>query len=108
MLELYQAEWCPYSHDVRERLTELGVDVVVRQVAAKRDDRHAMREATGEDEIPTLLTEDGRAIRGDDAILAYLDRRFEETRDASRHQAQERRHGPLQQGASREHDADIE
>lgn len=100
MLELYQAEWCPSSHRVRERLTELGVDVVLRQVAAKREDRQAMREATGEDEIPTLVGEDGRVVRGDREILAYLDGRFPETRETSRHRAQERRHGPLEQGAS--------
>lgn len=30
MLELWQTEWCPASHRVRERLTEPGVDYVVR------------------------------------------------------------------------------
>ena len=25
-MELYQAEWCPHSHKVRQRLTELGLD----------------------------------------------------------------------------------
>ena len=39
MLELFQAEWCPYSHRVRQRLTELGVDFVARQVEAEPDDR---------------------------------------------------------------------
>ena len=33
-MELYQAEWCPHSHRVRQRLTEVGVDVVLRQVEA--------------------------------------------------------------------------
>jgi hypothetical protein len=31
MIELYQAEWCPHSHPVRQRLTELGLDFVARQ-----------------------------------------------------------------------------
>jgi hypothetical protein len=31
MIELFQAEWCPYSSAVRERLTELGIDLVARQ-----------------------------------------------------------------------------
>jgi glutaredoxin len=30
MIELYQAEWCPHSHHVRQRLTEHGVDFVAR------------------------------------------------------------------------------
>jgi glutaredoxin len=33
MLELWQTEWCPASRRVRERLTELGVDYVTRQVS---------------------------------------------------------------------------
>ena len=47
MLELYQAEWCPYSRRVRMRLTELGVDFVVRQVEARSADREAMRDRDG-------------------------------------------------------------
>ena len=30
MLELWQAEWCPYSHRVRLRLTELELDWIAR------------------------------------------------------------------------------
>jgi glutaredoxin len=37
VLELWQAEWCPYSHRVRQRLTELGLDFVAHQVAAGDD-----------------------------------------------------------------------
>ena len=51
MLTLYQAEWCPYSSAVRERLTELGVDFVARQVKPRQEEREAV------DEIPTLETE---------------------------------------------------
>jgi len=32
MLELFQTEWCPASRRVRQRLTELGLDYVNRQV----------------------------------------------------------------------------
>jgi glutaredoxin len=41
-MELYQAEWCPHSHKVRQRLTELGLDFVARQVPADPDDRDEM------------------------------------------------------------------
>ena len=34
-VELYQAEWCPHSHNVRQRLTELGIDFMARQFASK-------------------------------------------------------------------------
>ena len=102
MLELYQAEWCPYSHRVRERLTELGLDFVARQVAPRRAERHAMRDATGHDSIPLLVTGDGRAISDADPILAFLDEEFAPGDWERGHRAQERAHPPLQQGASRE------
>ncbi len=102
MLELYQAEWCPYSDRVRERLTELGIDFVARQVAPRREDREAMREATGSDSIPVLVTEDGTGIGDADTILAYLDEQYAPSEWESGHHAQERAHPPLRQGASRE------
>ena len=66
MLELYQAEWCPYSAAVRERLTELGVDFVARQVAPFPEDRD------GGHEIPLLVTEDGERFEGTEAVFGYL------------------------------------
>jgi glutathione S-transferase len=65
-LELYQAEWCPYSSAVRERLTELGVDFIARQVAPRPEDRD------GGHEIPLLVTEDGERFEGTDAVFGYL------------------------------------
>jgi glutathione S-transferase len=79
LLELYQTEWCPASHRIRQRLSELGVDFVARQVHVAREDRAAMREATGCDTVPTLVVELRDVIVGEDEIEAYLDRRFEET-----------------------------
>ena len=39
MLTLYQAEWCPSCHTVRQVLTELGLTYVTVNVAASRDER---------------------------------------------------------------------
>ena len=36
MLELWQAEWCPYSHRVRLRLTELDLDWIARTIPVGR------------------------------------------------------------------------
>ncbi len=103
MLELYQAEWCPYSHRVRERLTELGVDFVTRQVAPRRPDRADMEAATGCVGIPVLLTEAGEAIEGDAAIIAFLNANYGRGEDwETGHQAQEAAHPTLRQGASRD------
>ncbi len=100
MLELWQAEWCPESHRVRERLTELGVDFVARQAAPFRWDRDAMREAVGTDSIPVLVTEDGRAIADTDEALAFLAESYEPSRWAEGHREQESRHPALRQGSS--------
>ena len=66
MLTLYQAEWCPYSSAVRQRLTELGLDFVAKQVAPRQKDR------VGQHEIPLLTNGDGERFEGTDAVFDYL------------------------------------
>ncbi len=56
MLQLWQTEWCPASHRVRERLTELGVDYLTRQVPVDKEQRTVLLAATGADVIPALTT----------------------------------------------------
>jgi glutathione S-transferase len=82
MLELFQTEWCPSSRRVRQRLTELGLDYVNRQVPVERDARSVLRDATGADTIPTLRLENGSAITGEERILAFLDEWFAEPAEA--------------------------
>ena len=72
MLTLYQAEWCPFSSAVREVLTELGLDFVARQVEPWPEQRTALLERSGSDQIPALETEDGRFVHGTRAIFGYL------------------------------------
>ena len=72
MYELWQTEWCPASRRIRQRLTELGIDHVSRQVPVEKEDRVLLRERTGVDSIPVLVTPAGEALVGEDAILAYL------------------------------------
>jgi glutathione S-transferase len=92
-MELYQAEWCPHSHRVRQRLTELGIDILLRQVPADPDERDRLVEIAGTDEIPVLVWDDGSAFCGEGAILAFLDR-FEERPDAERHREKAREEVP--------------
>ena len=66
MLTLCQAEWCPYSSAVRQRLTELGIDFVAKQVAPRQEDR------VGQHEIPLLTNGDGERFEGTDAVFDYL------------------------------------
>ena len=72
MLTLYQAEWCPFSSAVRERLTELGVDFVARQVAPLPEQREELQALAETGEIPTVHTDEGLVIVGPHAIFAFL------------------------------------
>jgi len=86
MIELWQTEWCPASRRVRQRLTELGIDYISRQVPVERDQRTLLRERTGSDTIPVLITPDGEVIVGEDAILGRLDAQVPEPPEAKAHQ----------------------
>lgn len=72
MYELWQTEWCPASRRVRQNLTELGIDYVVRQVPVEKRDRVRLRERTGSDTIPVLVAPPGQILVGEEAIVAHL------------------------------------
>ena len=91
-IELYQAEWCPHSSRVRQRLTELGVSFIARQVPAEPGDREELRRKTGNEEIPTLLLEDGTAISEPDEIIEYLEANHSERADADGHRERAEAH----------------
>jgi glutathione S-transferase len=87
MLQLFQTEWCAASRRVRQRLTELGVDYVVRQVPADRRKRTSLVAATGADSVPALLLDNGSAVVGEDSIGTYLDEHYLEPSGARWHRA---------------------
>jgi len=74
-LELWQTEWCPASHRVRQRLTELGLAYIARQVPVQREARTELAAVTGTTEIPVLVV-DGETVHGEGAILTYLGEHF--------------------------------
>jgi len=93
LLRLYQAEWCPYSRLVRQRLTELGVPFIALQVEAEPEQRAEMREATGTDTIPVAVLPDGTVLTGEaEEIVRALDLRFDEGPEAERHREKARSH----------------
>ncbi len=85
-LELWQTEWCPASHRVRQRLTELDLTYTTHQVPVDREARTELLLAAGTSEIPVLLA-DGAPIRGELAILAYLEEQFAEPPGAAEQRA---------------------
>ena len=76
-LELWQTEWCPASHRVRQRLTELGLSFTARQVPVDPETRTELRAATGATSIPVLVA-DGRIVGGEEASVAFLGDHFSE------------------------------
>jgi glutaredoxin 3 len=76
MVKLYQAEWCPFSHRIRAKLTELGVDYEAVNVSASAEKRTELKEITGNSTIPVLV--DGEKVFSDSSeILSYLEEKYE-------------------------------
>jgi glutathione S-transferase len=85
MLELWQTEWCPASRRVRQRLTELGVDYLIRQVPVEKEQRHALLRETGVDSIPALVFDNGEIAIGEETILQLLREAVPEPAEAMTH-----------------------
>jgi glutaredoxin/uncharacterized protein (DUF302 family) len=75
-MRLYQAEWCPFSHRVRAKLTELGVDYEVVNVSASAKRREELEEVAGTKAIPVLV--DGeRVISDSEEAISYLEQEYQ-------------------------------
>ena len=73
-MKLYQAEWCPFSHRVRAKLTELGIDYEIVNVSASTQKREEQEEVAGTKSIPVLV--DGeRVITDSSEAISYLDQK---------------------------------
>ena len=74
-MRLYQAEWCPFSHRVRAKLTELGVDYEVGNVSASAKHREELEEVAGTRAIPVLV--DGERVISDSGeAISYLEQKY--------------------------------
>lgn len=83
MLELYQAEGCPYSEKARQKLSELGVSYTIHN--PRTHDGETLNEQTreelaalgGEDQIPFLVDHRREATMYEsDDIRGYLDEHY--------------------------------
>ncbi len=74
-MKLYQAEWCPFSHRVRAKLTELGIDYEIVNVPASTQKREELEEIAGTRAIPVLM--DGERIITDSGeAISYLEQEY--------------------------------
>ncbi|MDS0282657.1 glutathione S-transferase N-terminal domain-containing protein [Haloarcula onubensis] len=83
MLELYQAEGCPYSETARQKLSDLGVSYTIHN--PRTHDGETLNEQThealctlgGEDQIPFLVDHKREeTMYESDDIVAYLDEHY--------------------------------
>jgi glutaredoxin 3 len=75
-MKLYQAEWCPFSHRVRAKLTELGIDYELINVPASSNKRRDLEKVAGTTAIPVLV--DGQKVISDsEEALSYLEKKYE-------------------------------
>ncbi len=73
-MKLYQAEWCPFSHRVRAKLSELGIDYEIVNVSASANNRTELEEVAGTRAIPVLV--DGeRVITDSGEAISYLEQK---------------------------------
>ena len=72
MLELYQAEGCPYSTRVRETLTDLGVSYVIHNPRRPGD--------AGGEVLNEQVHDELVAVGGEDSIPFLVDHERGETR----------------------------
>lgn len=83
MLELYQAEDCPNSADVRKVLSELGLSYVAHNPRLAEGEvknevtQEAMEAIGGEDQIPFLVdTDREESLYGSDEIADHLESHY--------------------------------
>jgi len=86
MLTLYQAEWCPYTHPVRQLMTELGLTCTTVNVPADREARTELLAISGQAGIPVLVDGD-KVFTDSDEIIEHLRSTYTAPDDAGQHAA---------------------
>lgn len=84
MIRLYQLEWCPECHTVRQAMTELGLTYDTVNVAADREDRPDVVAVSGQSGVP-VLDDDGHTYVGADEIVPHLRTAYPAPADAPEH-----------------------
>lgn len=75
MLEVYQFEGCPYCSKVRQKMTDLGIDFIARQVDPH--DRSRVKEVSGQTNVPVLKDPNTDTVMPEsDDIVDYLEENY--------------------------------
>lgn len=73
---LYQAEWCPYCARVRAKMTDLLLDYKIVNEPEDHAKRSNLKELFGVTGIPSMTDGDVKIADDDDAIIAYLEKKY--------------------------------
>lgn len=73
---LYQAEWCPYCARVRSKMTDMLLDYKTVNVPTAHADRQLVKDVSGQTGIPVMVDGDTTIADDDDAIIAYLEKKY--------------------------------
>ena len=78
MLELYQIEECPYCGRVRARMTDLGIDYIIRNEPRDKSKRDRLAKVSGQRGVPTLVDPERDVVIADDddAIIKYIEEHY--------------------------------
>ena len=75
LLELYQFEGCPFCGKVRQKMTELGLDFIARQVDP--NNRTRVEEVSGQEDVPVLVDSNTNTTMPEsDDIVKYLEEHY--------------------------------
>lgn len=75
-ITLYQAEWCPYCARVRSKMTDMLLDYKVVNVPTPHAERTVLKDLFGVTGIPSMIDGDVKIADDDDAIIAYLEKKY--------------------------------
>lgn len=76
LMEVYQFEGCPFCGKVRQKLTELQMDFVARQVEPSGD-REKVKELTGETQVPVIVDPNTDTVMNEsDDVVEYLEQHY--------------------------------
>ena len=74
MLELFQMEDSPECARVRQKMSDMMLDFVARQVGPDPEHRTRLKLASGQTKVPALVDPDnGMVVTEADDIIAYLE-----------------------------------
>ncbi len=77
MIELFQAEKCPYCEKVRKKLNELGVSFVAHCPWNDEEQKERQMRLGGDNMVPFLYDEEEDvAMYESDDIVEYLEERY--------------------------------